>query len=183
MSRITFFEASAKQSLGEYEVGVATDTCEFPSILQCFGLVGLSGTSMLCAHVSPGTTKDEMTDIFATLKQAGGDNVLHWYVVGPTVEHFGAGKSTIWQSLKDVKKSFKSGLNFRSTALHFLDVTEERDSQMYLEKYDVHTRISAMDVRVTSGGLSLRFDWRARSGRHTFATDWEPLKVTKFRRL
>jgi hypothetical protein len=65
------------QSLIEYLVGKANQTCTCPRIFQRFANAGWTQTGLSRAHVSPGTTQDEMDAIFARLRDMGGDTVMN----------------------------------------------------------------------------------------------------------
>jgi hypothetical protein len=183
MSDITFHPIAAQQTLPEYQVGVATNTCEFPGIAQCIAIVGMRSNNMICAHVSPGTTQTQMNDIFGYLKQAGGDEVKYWYLLGPTEHHF-VGKSTLWMSLKDIKKTFTRKLNSKSTSYLFLDATEERNTKVsFPDVPGALLRIASIDVRAVKHGSVLQFSWRLREGGKKTRGDWIQFDLTKFKRL
>ncbi|WP_339720354.1 hypothetical protein [uncultured Paraglaciecola sp.] len=180
MSDITFHPIATHQSLPEYQVGIATNTCEFPGIAQCIAIVGMMSNRMICAHVSPGTTQVQMNDIFDYLKQAGGDEVNYWYLLGPTEHHF-IGRSTLWMSLKDIKKTFKAKLNNKSTSYLFLDASDERNTKVDFPEGQF--RIASIDIRALKHGSLLQFSWKLREGRQKTRGDWIQFDLKKFKRF
>jgi len=168
------------QSLPEYEVGVAISTCEFPGIAQCIAIVGIRSNKMICAHISPGTTQTQMNDIFGCLKEAGGDEVKYWYLLGPTEHHF-VGRSTLWMSLNDIKKTFTRKLKSKSTSYLFLDASDERNTRVNFPEGQF--RISSIDIRALKHGGLLQFSWRLRENRRTTRGDWVEFDLTKFKRF
>lgn len=174
--RIRVKNPAADQDFTEYVMGIAEETVRFPGIAQCFGIVGLFGSRMLCVHVSPGTTEEEMDTIFANLNLMGGDNVLDWYIIGPFDEHFAVG-SALWRSKKDIKKTFRQHFP-KKARFHIMDVTAERSARVLFEGN--MWPIGAIDVRVVRNSFSLAFAYK--EGRLSVTT-WTPLDLTKFKRL
>jgi hypothetical protein len=96
--RIKLLDPKADQSLPEYCVGQASTTCLYPGIAQCFAIAGWLKGEMLCTHVSPGATKEEIDTTFEYLRDMGGDQAQRWYVVGPFTNHFAVVKAQ-WRSV------------------------------------------------------------------------------------
>jgi hypothetical protein len=183
MSDITFHPIASHQSLPEYQVGIATNTCEFPGIAQCIAIVGMRSNEMICAHISPGTTQPQMDDVFDHLKQSGGDEVKYWYLLGPTEHHF-VGRSTLWMSFKDIKKTFTSKLKSKSTTYLFLDASDERNTKVsFPDIPGGQFRISSIDIRALKHGSVLQFSWRLRESSRKTRGDWIQFDLTKFRRF
>lgn len=66
---IVTVDEKADQSLSEYKVGKASQSCVYAGIAQCFAIAGWTQTGMLCTHVSPGATQADIADTFASLDQ------------------------------------------------------------------------------------------------------------------
>lgn len=179
MSDITYHPLAAHLELPEYEVGVATMSCVFPGIAQCIAIVGALPSALVCAHVSPGTTDTQMKDIFARLKDGGGDDVNFWYLLGPTEHHF-TGRSTLWKSLRAIRKTFSKHFGMRSTTLLFLDATDERNSKVAFPEFDGLVTISSIDIRALNLG-GIRFSWRLRENRRRTRGGWNDFDLRKFK--
>lgn len=179
MSDIKFHQSTPHLTLPEYEVGVAAMSCEFPGIAQCIAVVGALPSAMICAHVSPGTTAEQMKDIFAYLRAGGGDDVDFWYLLGPTEHHF-TGRSTLWKSLRDIRKTFRKRLDDKNTTHLFLDATEERNSMVDFPEFTQKVRIASIDIRALNLG-GLRFSWRLRESRAKTRGGWNDFDLRKFK--
>ena len=68
-------DEAADISLPEYRVGSCTESCTYPGILQCFAIAGWMQSKLLCTHVSPGISEEDMTATFDELRARGGDAV------------------------------------------------------------------------------------------------------------
>ena len=151
-----------EQRLSEYEVGTATASCVFPGIQQCFAIAGRLPTSMLCTHVSPGASAEEIELAFLHMRNMDGQYVSAWYVVGPCQEHFSTAGAQ-WRNVADIKRSFKENIG-RIKAEHWLiDVGSKR------------ARFSwGIDVEATmrAGSLKLDFQYRQAFSR----ADWTTLR-------
>ncbi|EIL91726.1 hypothetical protein UU9_03522 [Rhodanobacter fulvus Jip2] len=166
--RVTLVAPAANQLLSEYCVGQASKICVYPGIAQCFAIAGWSQAGMLCAHVSPGATSEEIDATFQYLRNMGGGQVQRWYVVGPCTDHFAATTSQ-WRSVQDIKKSFKQ-LKNKNGEHWILDVTAERQAFSW-----------GIDIQATPCNWApvIYFDyrkWGSKGG-------WSDLKVHKFERF
>jgi len=177
---ITVHDDKKTQELGEYEVGAANSQCDFPGIAQCFAIVGQSEGKLVCAHVSPGTTRDQMTQIFNGLTAKGGGSVTSWYVVGPCNEHF-KGNRTIWKSRKDIRETFNEAYS-KDTQVFLLDASNERAEKFYDEVSGLNVTNRAIGIRATKMGIGVNFMYRAEQGRNRYGP-WKQLRIAKFTKL
>ena len=173
--------SSANQRLKEYMVGEATETCVYPGIAQCFAIAGWTPGGMLCTHLSPGATAEDMSDTFASLRGMGGDAATVWYVVGPFTPHFAVGKAQ-WHSVKDMQKTFRKELK-NSSAVHWvLDATAERNTQRMYPGISEPMTFSSIDVRAEHRHWQgqIWFSYKETSSK---VTDWNRFDSTKFVRF
>lgn len=177
MSDVKLKSQAAHQSLAEGEVGEATDSCIYPGIAQCFAIAGWTPNSMLCTHVTPGSTKDEMDATFTFLSSIGGDQVLHWYLLGPFTDHFAVTKAQ-WRSVKDIKKTFKSKFKNKVATHLILDATQERHTKRLYPGITIPMEFSSIDIQVVRRGITLAFSYRERK---RGVTNWTEFDLTKFR--
>lgn len=178
--RINLKDSVPNQSLMEYQVGEGTASCLYPGIAQCFAVAGWTASKIIGVHVSPGFTKEEMDAAFGHLKALGGDNVMHWYIVGPFQEHFAVSKA-IWRSERDIKKTFKKHFGNAGASHLILDATAERNTQRPLEPgITIASRVSSIDVRVVVRGITMAFDF---GYKHAGQMHWTPFDLTKFRKF
>ena len=178
--RVQNIGSQPNQSLTEYCVGVATASCTYPGIAQCFAVAGWTQSKIIGVHVSPGFTKDEMDAAFGFLQALGGDTVMHWYIVGPFQEHFSVAKAQ-WHSERDIKKSFKKHLTNPAAKHLILDATAERNTLRPAEPgITIPSRVSAIDVRVVVNGITMAFEYGTR---HRGVTTWTGFDLTKFRQF
>jgi hypothetical protein len=166
--RVALVAPAADQSLPEYCVGQASRTCVYPGIAQCFAIAGWTKAGMLCTHVSPGATSEEMDATFEHLRNLGGHQAQRWYVVGPFTEHFAVAKAQ-WRSVEAIKKTFKQ-LKNKNAERWILDVTAERQAFSW-----------GIDIQATPCDWApvIYFDyrkWGSKGG-------WTDLKVHKFVRF
>jgi hypothetical protein len=138
-------DPKADQSLPEYHVGKASQSCIFPGIAQCFAIAGWTQSGMLCTHVSPGATKDDISQTFAALRDLGGGEVMFWYVVGPFTQHFAVAKAQ-WRSVKDIKKTFQREFKNTAAAHWALDATDERNTVVHDPRFTIPYTFSGIDV-------------------------------------
>ena len=160
-------------------VGAATEPCTFPGIAQCFAIAGWTPSAMLCTHVSPGFTKDEMKVAFDHLKQMGGDNVMYWYVLGPSTDHFAVTKAQ-WRSVKDIKKTFSKHFENKAATHMILDATDERHTKRLYKDITIPMEFSSIDIRTRQRGITIAFSYKERK---SDVTDWTEFDLTKFRRF
>jgi hypothetical protein len=165
---IKLLDPAADQSLPEYHVGQASRTCIYPGIAQCFAIAGWKNGEMLCTHVSPGATKEDIDTTFEYLRDMGGDQAQRWYVVGPFTHHFAVVKAQ-WRSVKAIGKTFKE-LKNKNADRWILDVTTERNVFSW-----------GIDVKAVPCDWApvVYFDYK-KTGR---GNDWNELKVHKFVRF
>lgn len=178
---IVTVDPKANQSLPEYTVGKASQTCVYPGIAQCFAIAGWTHSGLLCTHVSPGATKDDMANTFASLRDLGGSEVMYWYVLGPFTQHFAVGKAR-WRSVKDIKETFKSEFG-KKTAAHFiLDATAERNTKVTDPGFTIARTFSGIDVRAEYRGWEsmVWFSYKEASPR---AKEWTRFKLERFVRF
>jgi hypothetical protein len=169
--------STANQSLTEYCVGEATQSCVYPGIAQCFAIAGITESKILGVHVSPGFTADDMNTAFGHLKRLGGDNVMYWYIVGPFIDHFAVGKAQ-WRSVEDIKKTFTTKLANKAATHLILDASVERNSKSIHPGTTTAMTFRSIDVRVTVRGSTAAFAYREKA-RHV--TTWTEFDLTKFR--
>jgi hypothetical protein len=178
---IVTVDPKADQSLPEYHVGKASSTCIYPGIAQCFAIAGWTANSMLCTHVSPGATKDDMDETFASLHDMGGDQALFWYVAGPFTEHFAVTRAQ-WRSVKAIKKTFKNAFNNKAAAHWILDATEERNTTRIYPGTTIPSRFSSIDVRAERRAWEsmIVFSYKEHS---RSVTEWTRFRTAKFKRF
>ncbi len=129
---------------------------------------------MLCAHVSPSGGKEELYEAFKHLRDSGGDNVLHWYVVGPFAAHFNVGQGH-WKSPADIKKTFKKKLGNKAARYLVLDSSAE--------KSNLAGHPWGLDIRAqkTTWLGVIWFDYRPWPGKP--GSEWQRFNPDKFTRL
>jgi len=171
----------ANQSLIEYTVGKAFQTCLYPGIAQCFAVAGWTQSAMLCTHVSPGATKDDIASTFASLRGMGGDEVMYWYVAGPFNEHFAVAKAQ-WRSVNDIKKTFRSEFKNKAATHFVLDATAERNTKVLDPGFTIPRTFSAIDVRAEHRGWEsmIWFSYKESAAR---VKEWNRFKLENFKRL
>ena len=171
----------ADQSLIEYTVGKALQTCIYPGIAQCFAIAGWTQSAMLCTHVSPGATKDDIANTFASLRGMGGDVVMYWYVVGPFHQHFAVAKAQ-WRSVNDIKKTFQSEFKNKAAAHFVLDASAERNTKVLDPGFTIPRTFNGIDVRAEHRGWEsmIWFSYKESTAR---VTAWNRFKVEKFNRF
>lgn len=169
------------QSLKEYMVGKALQTCTYPGIGQCFAIAGWTQSAMLCTHVSPGATKDDMATTFASLREMGGDVVMYWYVVGPFSDHFAVAKAQ-WRSVKDIQKTFRSELKNKAASRFVLDATAERNTKVLDPGITIPRTFNAIDIRAEHRGWEsmIWFSYKESSPR---VKTWKRFKLEDFKRF
>lgn len=168
-------------SLPEYHVGKASETCIYPGIAQCFAIAGWMQSAMLCTHVSPGATKDDISDTFASLRDMGGENVMFWYVVGPFTQHFAVNKAQ-WRSVKSIKKTFRKEFNNKQADHWILDATSERNTKRLYPGIDIPMTFSSIDILAEHRGWEniIWFSYKEHSSK---VTQWNRFNSSKFVRF
>jgi hypothetical protein len=181
VSRITVVGSGANLSLPEYRVGKASTSCIYPGIGQCFAIAGWAQDGMVCTHVSPGSTQDEIADTFHEMGNLGGDTILYWYVVGPFVQHF-AEKKAQWRKAKDVLKSFEKSFKNKSASHFILDASAERNTQVLEPGFTIPRTWSSIDIRAERRSYEsmVIFSFKEGSPR---VKDWTRFNNSKFVRL
>jgi hypothetical protein len=180
--RTTTVTPGASLSLLEYTVGKASSTCVYPGIAQCFAIAGWKPSGMLCAHVSPGATGEELDAVFAALDGMGGSSATTWYVLGPFNDHFTA-PGAQWRSTRHIAKAFNAALGKKSTADRFiLDVTAERHRQVLEEGFDIPRTFSSIDIRAEHRGWDSMIVFSYKEGSHR-VKDWTRLRWDRFVRF
>lgn len=173
-------ESRADQTLLEYRVGKAGSTCLYPGIAQCFAIAGWCQTSMVCTHVSPGATAQDMTDTFASLRDLGGNWVADWYVVGPFSHHFRADYKAIWSSVKKIGETFDKELKGCAARRWILDASQQRDAKVMIDGYA--WPLSGLDImaqhRAALGGIGFTY----KESRST-VVDWNDFNHDDFMRF
>lgn len=175
---ITDMGSKAAQSLAEYCVGEATDTCLYPGIGQCFAVAGVTQGKILGVHVSPGFSDSDMDAAFGLLKAKGGDQVMYWYIVGPFVDHFGV-RTAKWRSAKDIKKTFRKYFRNDAASHLILDASDERNSMVAVPGSTIMSKFQAIDIRVTVRGITTAFAYKET---RRSVTSWTEFDLTKFRK-
>jgi len=178
---IVTLDPKADQSLPEYHVGKAYSTCVYPGIAQCFAIAGWTQSAMLCTHVSPGATKDDMEATFASLRDMGGDTAMYWYVAGPFSEHFAVAKAQ-WRTVKAIKKTFQKEFKNKAAAHWILDASDERNTTRIYPGTTIPSRFSSIDIRAEHRGWEsmIWFSWKEHS---RSVTQWDRFNLAKFRRF
>lgn len=178
---IKTLDPKADQSLSEYTVGKASQTCVYPGIAQCFAIAGWTESGILCTHVSPGATKDDIASTFASLRDMGGSEVMYWYVVGPSAQHFAVAKAQ-WRSVKNIKETFKREFNNKTAVHSILDATAERNTKVTDPGFTIPRTFSGIDVRAEYRGWEsmVWFSYKEASPR---AKEWTRFKLGKFIRF
>jgi hypothetical protein len=162
-------------------VGQASKTCIYPGIAQCFAIAGWTQTGMLCTHVSPGATKEDITDTFASLRDMGGDTVMHWYVVGPFTPHFAVTKAQ-WRSVKNIKKTFVKEFK-NKTANHWIfNATSERNTKRLYDGIDIPMTFTSIDIRAEHRGWESMVWFSFKESGHKI-TEWNRFNSAKFVRF
>lgn len=128
-----------------------SQTCVYPGIAQCFAIAGWTESGILCTHVSPGATKDDIASTFASLRDMGGSEVMYWYVVGPSAQHFAVAKAQ-WRSVKNIKETFKREFNNKTAVHSILDATAERNTKVTDPGFTIPRTFSGIDVRAEYRG-------------------------------
>lgn len=171
------------QSLPERWVGIANDVCIFPGIEQCFAVLGFRHDCLICTHVTPGTTKDEMSETFDALAGLGGAEVLHWYILGPRGAHFGT-STALWTNDAAIKKTFKKQLKNKNASYLMLDSSAEARLPIPDIDRPGHTRQPrGIDIRAQDRGAGPSFSYRPMGfvNRQTRALHpWEQFDQGKF---
>lgn len=178
---IVTVESKADQSLSEYTVGKAMQTCVFPGIAQCFAIAGWTQTGMLCTHVSPGATGSDIEDTFTALQGMGGSDVLYWYVVGPFTQHFAVAKAK-WRSVKDIKQTFKSHFQNKTAAHFILDATTERNTKVLEKGFTIPRTFNSIDVKAEHRGWEAMIWFSYKEGSPK-AKEWTRFRTNKFVRF
>jgi|GEM_PF-2501355 len=172
----------ATLSLPEYTVGKASATCIYPGIAQCFAIAGWTPSGMLCTHVSPGATGDDLDATFQALLGMGGAHATSWYVVGPFTDHF-AVKKAQWRSSRAISKAFDAALGKKSTADRFiLDVTVDRRQQVLEQGFTIPRTFNSIDIRAEHRGWEslIAFSYKEGSPK---VIDWTRLAWSRFVRF
>ena len=172
----------ADLSLVEYTVGKASGTCLFPGIAQCFAIAGWMPSAMLCTHVSPGATAEELDAVFHALHGMGAAHATAWYVVGPFNDHFAVRKAQ-WRSTRHIAKAFDAGLGKKNTADRFiLDVTAERNQKVLEPGFTIPRTFNAIHVRAEHRGWEsmIAFSYQEASPK---AKEWTRLRWDRFVRF
>ena len=141
------------QNLPEYRIGKAMQTCIYPGIRQCFAIAGRRQSFMICTHVSPGATAEDISDTFEHMRALGGAWVSSWYVVGPFADHFSTSTAQ-WKSAQAIRDTFKTEFRDASADHWVLDVSAQRNRKMVLR---------GMTLAATTGYLNIKAE-RDRAG-------------------
>ena len=172
-------ESRVNQSLLEYRVGKAGSTCLYPGIAQCFAIAGWRQTSMICTHVSPGATEQDMTDTFAVMRELGGNWVTDWYVVGPFSHHF-LPSYAIWKSVQKIGETFDKEFQGCAASRWILDATSQRDAKVMIDGHAWN--LSGLDIkaqhRAALGGIGFTY----KESRST-VVDWNDFDHDNFARF
>ncbi|TDL84355.1 hypothetical protein [Meridianimarinicoccus aquatilis] len=181
MSDITLKQETANQNLGEYEVGKAGVSCLFPGIRQCFAIAGRRQSSMVCTHVSPGATPQQMSDTFAFLREIGGNWVTSWHVIGPFVDHFNT-SNALWKSVQDIRGTFKSEFGETGANHWILDISKQRHTPVLEEGFTIKTEFGKVDVKadLDTAANKIRFYYKGDRGANL---GWNRLYNKKFSRF
>jgi len=144
-------------SLPEYHMSLRRDRCVFPGIQQCFAVVGACGDRMLCAHISPGTTPEQMAEMFDWFSANGGNAATAWFVLGPCEKHFEYGK--VWKNRADVGTTFREYFG-RKVRVRLRDTTKESAAKWTDPTVGVPSDIWAIEIRATNYSHEVKFDYR-----------------------
>jgi hypothetical protein len=159
------------QNLVEYTVGKATSSCVYPGIQQCFAIAGIRATHMACAHVSPGSTAQDVADIFESLKEVGGTWASDWYLLGPFA-HFFAASTTPWKSVQDIRAAFKQAFGDTGANHWIMDVSGQRN----LFGFGIDVKVDFVTGRSAAG-----FYYKKAFAKHI--QTWTALDIKDFNRF
>jgi hypothetical protein len=171
----------ADQRLLEYTVGMATHSCVYPGIAQCFAIAGWSQAGMLCTHVSPGASKSDIDDTFDALRNMGGSQATCWYVVGPFVQHFAVAKAQ-WRSVKHIKKTFDNAFKNKTAAHFILDASAERSTSVLDPGFTIPRTFSSIDIKAERRGYLNMIVFSHKEGSMR-ATTWNRFPLNRFVRF
>jgi len=111
-----------QQTIVEYCVGSAQDRIVYPGIMQCLSITSWSIGGLLGAHVSPGSSEQDIAEIFQMLRTGGGANMHVWYIVGNFQKHFQYTKVG-WNSRAKIAKALRKSLK-KNAVVETLCTTE-----------------------------------------------------------
>lgn len=97
------------QSVTEYYVASAEKKIEYPGIQQCLTITGSTPFGLIGAHVSPGSTREELDGSLTILKSGGIKASSAIYIVGNFDQHF-TSSGGIWKSKAQIAKEVRKGL-------------------------------------------------------------------------
>jgi hypothetical protein len=80
---------------------------------------------MICTHVSPGATTQDISDTFGHLRDLGGNWVTSWHIVGPFTDHFNT-SSAQWKSVQDIRNTFATEFGDTGADHWILDISKQR---------------------------------------------------------
>lgn len=146
------------QIIKEFCVGAAQKYIRYPGLQQCISLTGYHVCGLLGAHISPGSSAEEIDEIFQILRTGGGANYMTWYVVGQFQEHFVHTKVG-WNSMTAIGKALRKQLakNAGYYALDTSKIVTDNDFSW------------GVDVRATRAPPEVDFAWaQAFSDNKTF---------------
>jgi len=170
------------QSLPEYRIGKAMQTCIYPGIRQCFAIAGRRQSFMICTHVSPGATAEDISETFEHMRALGGTWVSSWYVVGPFAEHFGTPNAQ-WKSVQDIRNRFKEKFRDASADHWILDVSAQRNRKMVLEGMTLAATTGYLNIKAEreTDGNGIDFSYKGDIG--PYKNTWSPLYSGSFSRF
>lgn len=176
MPNVALVPAAPTLSLPEYTVGKAASECIYPGVDQCFAITGIRGSNMICTHVSPGSTAQNIADIFRYLDELGGTWVLDWYVIG-TCNEFFSRASAPWKSRADMRASFTARFGDTGANHWLLD-------NAGLRPRDVHGYIGyGVDIRAVFDPTTRTASFSYKQAFANHITTWTALNAGAFNRF
>ena len=132
------------QIIKEFCVGAAQKYIKYPGLQQCISLTGYHVCGLLGAHISPGSSAEEIDEIFQILRTGGGANYLTWYVVGQFQEHFVHTKVG-WNSMTNIGKALRKQLA-KNAAYYAFDTSKIVLDNDFSWGVDVRAKLDAPEV-------------------------------------
>ena len=169
-------------SLPEYVIGKAFQTCTYPGIRQCIAIAGRRQSFMICTHVSPGATAQDISDTFGHMRDLGGTWVSSWYVVGPFDIHFSTA-SAQWKSAQNIRDTFKKEFSDASADHWILDVSAQRSRKMVLPGMTLPATTGCLHIKAERDGVGngIAFSYKGDIG--PYRINWSPLYSGSFSRF
>lgn len=166
----------------EGQIGKAMQSAIFPGIAQCFAIAGRRQSFMICTHVTPGSSAQDITDTFELMRELGGTWVSSWHVVGPFSEHFNTSTAQ-WTSVQDIRDTFSTAFSGASADHWILDVTTQRNRQVLEPGFTIPTKTNYLDIKAErdATGSGIRFSYKGDRG--AYRNKWHSLFSGSFSRF